>query len=96
VKPALIAMLFALAAAPVAAQPDECVRDKKNAPARCTAERPKKPPVFDMPAMDIGGKLRGATLLYFLERAHHELERASLETRSFIPEMVRTLDEEAL
>jgi hypothetical protein len=92
---AIAAIVLALVAAPVAAQPDECVRDRKNAPVRCS-ERPKKPPIFDMKPMDIGGKLRGATLLYFLERANEELERASLEKRSFIPEMVRTLDEEAL
>ena len=34
--------------------------------------------------------------LYFLERANEELERASLEKRSFIPHMVRSLEEEQL
>jgi hypothetical protein len=40
--------------------------------------------------------LRTPQLLYFLERANEELERASLEKRSFIPHMVRTVEEEAL
>jgi hypothetical protein len=35
-------------------------------------------------------------LLYFLQRAQEELERASLKRRSFVPEMVRSLDEEPL
>ena len=55
-----------------------------------------KPKVFDFTGLDINGRLRTPQLLYFLERANEELERASLEKRSFIPEMIRTLDEEAL
>jgi hypothetical protein len=88
VKAALACLVLALAA-PAVAQP--------GAPAKKpTPPVVKKPPVFNMPTMAVDGKLRGAQLLYFLERASEELERASLETRSFIPEMVRTLDEEAL
>jgi hypothetical protein len=40
--------------------------------------------------------MRTPQLLYCLERANEELERASLEKRSFIPHMVRTVEEEAL
>lgn len=64
-------------------------------PAPATAvETPKgKPKVFDFTGLDISGRLRTPQLLYFLDRANEELERASLERRSFIPEMVRSVDE---
>ena len=55
-----------------------------------------KPKVFDFTGLDISGRLRTPQLLYFLDRASEELERASLERRSFIPEMVRSIDESSL
>lgn len=64
--------------------------------AKETGGKNGKPKVFDFTGLDINGRLRTPQLLYFLERANEELERASLEKRSFIPEMVRTLDEERL
>ena len=75
------------------------------APAPTTDAAPKgeaaprkdgKPRTFDFTALDLNGRMRSPQLLYFLERANEELERASLEKRSFIPHMVRSLDEEAL
>lgn len=61
--------------------------DKKKGP---------KEKTFDFNAMDLNGRMRTPQLLYFLERANEELERASLEKRSFIPHMVRSVDEEQL
>lgn len=55
-----------------------------------------KPKVFDFTGIDLAGRLHTPQLLYFLERANEELERAFLERRSFIPHMVRSLEEEAL
>lgn len=55
-----------------------------------------KEKLFDFTGLQLEGNLRMPQLLYFLDRANQELERASLERRTFIPEMVRTIDEEAL
>lgn len=68
----------------------------KPAPAAAKAKKPKQPPKLDFSGMDLEGRLRTPQLLYFLERASAELKAASLERRSFIPEMVRSLDEEQL
>jgi len=100
VRLALSLVLVALIAPPLAAQPgqqDRCDRDRY--PERCPTDAPPKgwkPPVLDMGGMHLDGRLRTPQLLYFLERADEELERASLERRSFIPELVRTIGEEAL
>jgi hypothetical protein len=70
------------------------------APTTTKAARPngKKdaPKTYDFNALDLNGRMRTPQLLYFLERANEELERASLEKRSFISHMVRSVDEEAL
>ena len=55
-----------------------------------------KAKVFDFTGLDINGRLRTPQLLYFLDRASEELERASLEKRSFIPELVRSIEEDRL
>jgi hypothetical protein len=58
--------------------------------------KPTKPKVFDFTGLDLAGRLRTPQLMYFLERANEELERANLQKRSFIPSMVRSIDDEAL
>ena len=55
-----------------------------------------KAKVFDFTGLDINGRLRTPQLLYFLDRASEELERASLEKRSFVPEMINSIDESKL
>jgi hypothetical protein len=69
--------------------------DKAEAKTATTTKKPKEKN-FDFNALDLNGRQRTPQLLYFLERANEELERASLEKRSFIPHMVRSVDEEAL
>ncbi len=61
-----------------------------------TEKTTRKEKVFDFTDFSIEGKLRTPQLLYFLGRARSELERASLRERSFIPEMVRSVDAEGL
>lgn len=95
-----LALLLAL---PSAAAAQGKGKGKKGKPAPVAkkgdskgAKKPKKPPKLDFSGMNLEGRLRTPQLIYFLERASAELQAASLERRSFIPEMVRSLDEEAL
>ena len=46
--------------------------------------------------LKLKGVLRNVMMIEFLERVTEELHAASLEKRSFVPELVRSLDEEAL
>lgn len=52
--------------------------------------------VFDFTGLALGASMRTPQLLYFLERASEELDRASLQRRSFVPEMIRSISEEGL
>lgn len=60
------------------------------------AKPPRGEKVFDFSGLELAGSVRMPQLLYFLDRAEEELERASLERRSFVPAMMRSLDEENL
>ena len=66
------------------------------APAKGDKDKKAKEKTFDFNNLQLNGQLRTPQLLYFLERANEELERASLEKRSFIPHIVRSVEEEAL
>jgi len=98
------ALLLCVLVAPVAAQPkgkDKAPAAASPAPAAAPADTAKtkktgKAKDFDFTGINFTSSLRIPQLLYFLERANEELERASLEKRSFIPHMVRSVEEEAL
>ena len=84
---------------PAAAQPrgkaDKGSPTKADPAAKSPDKKPKEK-TFDFNNLKLNGQLRTPQLLYFLERANEELERASLEKRSFIPHLVRSVEEEAL
>ncbi len=86
----------ATATAPADAKPADAKPSDAKAAADAKAAKNAKPKTYDFTALDLNGRMRSPQLLYFLERANEELERASLEKRSFIPHMVRSLEEEQL
>ena len=108
----LPAFLLCVAVLPAGAQPKKKDRPAPAAAPAPTeqpapAEKPEKGDKgdkkkegkvqkFDFTGIDLNGRMRTPQLLYFLERANEELERASLEKRSFIPHMVRSVEEEQL
>ena len=81
-------------AQPKKKEPPAPVGDKTDK--KLPAGKKQEPKTFDFNALDLNGRMRTPQLLYFLERANEELERASLEKRSFIPHMVRSVEEEQL
>lgn len=96
----LIAVLFTstgVASAQKTCDPevDKDCRAPKVVPVKAP-KAPTTPPTYTIKPMDVTGKVRGAMMLQFLERANEELERASLQRRSFVPELVRTVELEAL
>ena len=106
--PTLVLAILCAVVAPAVAQPrakpspaDKAPKADPKAP-EAKPEKETKPgdkkkvQNFDFNAMNLNGASRTPQLLYFLERANEELERAFLERRSFIPHLVRSIDEEAL
>ena len=103
-KALLAAVMMCVLALPAFAQP-KAKADKGDkadskpaaaAPAATAKKGPVKEQNFNFEGLGLNGRSRQPQLLYFLERANEELERASLEKRSFIPHMVKSLEEEAL
>jgi hypothetical protein len=103
---AILALMCAFSL-PAAAQPkgkagaakaDAAARagDRDKPGAAGSADKKGKEKNFDFNNLQLNGERRTPQLLYFLERANEELERASLQKRSFIPHMVRSVEEEAL
>ena len=74
-------------------KPDKPEKAEPTLPAK---KGPQKEQNFNFEGLGLNGRSRSPQLLYFLERANEELERASLQKRSFIPHMVRSLEEEKL
>ena len=56
----------------------------------------KRVQVLDFEGFGVEGRLRTPQLLYFLTRVREELARASLENRSFLPELQRSVTEGGL
>ncbi|HEY8146913.1 MAG TPA: hypothetical protein VIG06_29735 [Kofleriaceae bacterium] len=74
-------------------------KESKPSPAKKSGgdkSKVKKEQRFDFTGFELAGSVRMPQLLYFLDRAEEELERASLERRTFVPEMLKSLDEENL
>ena len=101
---AILALVCGLSL-PAQAQPrgkaDKSSSARTDAPAPAARDKTDKKATpkektFDFRNLELNGQLRTPQLLYFLERANEELERASLEKRSFIPHIVRSVEEEAL
>jgi hypothetical protein len=93
--------LMCVFSVPAAAQPKKkpAPTPTPTEPTKVDKKKDKGPPKeqnFDLTGIDLNGRNRAPQLLYFLERANEELERATLEKRSFIPDMVRSVEEEAL
>ena len=97
----VVALLFLLPSVTDAKRRKRKRRKPRKADAVATVKETKaksggKNQVFDFTGLNLGASMRTPQLLYFLDRASEELHRASLERRSFVPEMVRSISEEGL
>ncbi len=109
VRALLCACLFLVLAAPTAASAQgkrkpkrkrkpaaEKIQPEAKGKARVRKTRRGQEKLFDFTGLQLEGATRMPQLLYFLDRANSELDRASLKRRSFVPAMVRSLEEEPL
>ena len=94
----LVCLAGVMLLAPSASAQSRKKPKKPAAPAAAAKpdEKKRKEKVFDFTGFELAGSVRMPQLLYFLDRAEEELERASLERRSFVPAMLKSLDEEKL
>jgi hypothetical protein len=69
---------------------------KAPAAAKADASPASKEKTFDFAAMGIEGRVLAPQLLYLLGRIKVELEKGDLQGRSFVPEMVRSVEEGGL
>lgn len=86
---------------PVPAEPDKASPTEPATDSDATVKEKRtskggKEQVFDFTGLNLEASMRTPQLLYFLDRANEELQRASLERRSFVPEMVRSIAQEGL
>ena len=65
---------------------------KKSGGQGKSTSKGKKEQRFDFTGFELAGSVRMPQLLYFLDRAEEELERASLERRTFVPEMLKSVE----
>lgn len=105
-----IALALCVMPSSVGAEPRPRAEKRRDSPPPTKSDTPPEPAAdktgkskakdrvktFDFNALDLSGRMRTPQLLYFLERANEELERASLHKRSFVPHMVRSVEEENL
>ena len=66
---------------------------KKSGGQGKSTSKVKKEQRFDFTGFELAGSVRMPQLLYFLDRAEEELERASLERRTFVPEMLKSVED---
>jgi hypothetical protein len=96
--------LMAIAVLPLLLSAPAEARRRRRPPAAAAAPAPAPAPdptarhagrtkVYDFTGLGIDGRMRTPQLLYFLSRVKEELDRAQLEKRTFIPELVRSIDE---
>jgi hypothetical protein len=89
----IVVAMVALASSVASAQ---ATPKKPPPPCRKTAKQPCDQIIDINDPLSLNGRVRSLSLLGFLERASEELERASLEKKSFVPKLIQTVDEAAL